>query len=177
MSCLKKNVSKAPVKAPKELPEDGNYYGISPEEVKVGIDYAITINPSDDYQYFKSEDRLKEFTEFWQIYIQTLQCQIKLNLEVSKLGRLHWHGHIKFHTQKNINMFYINNVHALSLRSMHLIKPITEPEEWNTYISKSKHMFDVKIETTDANIKRLSMAEVSASKHKIPNIVKHKDFF
>lgn len=166
--------------SPQEMDQfvDGSQYSPSPEEVKVDIEYAITINPSDTYQYFSSHDRIKEFTDFWQVYINTMACEIKLCLEVSKMGRLHWHGIIKFHTQKNINTFYVSNIHALSLRCMHIIKPIASKADWDVYISKSKHMFDISISTTDANIKRLSMVETITNKNKLkPHVVKHKDYF
>lgn len=167
-------------KAQPQIEEDfveGPEYAISPEQIKIDTEYAITINPSDEHQYFRSSDRLKDFTNFWQTYIQNLQCDLVLHLEVSKLGRLHWHGLIKFPKQQNINNFYLNDIHNLTLRSMQLIKPITDSGKWQEYCQKSKHMFDVTIKTTDANIKRLSMAEQTAKANGIPLKVKTMDYF
>lgn len=146
---------------------------LSPEVIKVDTLYALTINPNDDHQYWKSsstEDRLSDFNTYWQAYIQLLTAEIHCNTEVSKIGRLHYHGTISFKTQKNINDFYINNFYKLANISNVMITLISDLDGWEDYYCKASHMIKDKINTTDSNIKRLSYVE----KHNKDNKLKYK---
>lgn len=149
-------------------------YIMSPECVKVDTCYAISIAPTDDYQHWSDEEnRLKNFVEFWQAYIQILTAEVLAYTEVSKLGRLHFHGTIKFKTQSNINTFYIHNVHPLTKRCMVHITLITD-ELWDVYMTKSKHMDLGKIYTTDANLKRLTTLVNVGNAYAVPYEVTYK---
>lgn len=143
-------------------------YLMSPEDMKIEIAYAITINPSDDFQYFKYDDdeRLEEFIGYWSARIQVMRCDLSLHTEVSKMGRLHFHGIIKFPTIGCIRNFYLTDIRKLSLQSMVQITAITDRVKWDEYCTKSKFLIDRPIKTTDANIKRLAIMTVAAKKVK-----------
>jgi len=153
-------------------------YLLSPEEVKINVKYTITLNPNDTYQFFADkQNRLKNHTEYWQKYIQVLSAEIHCIQEVSKLGRLHWHGTILFKTQQNINNFYINNMHCLTEHCMCHITLITDKDWEEVYMKKAKHMDLPKIDTTDSNLKLLTMCVNYFNDIKKPLEVAHLPFF
>lgn len=172
----KKTPKKGHTKAQQsEANDDKSYGAMSPEQIKIKTKYAITINPSDDYQYWNKEDRVNLFKTYWQNSINKMSAEIHMILEISKTGRLHWHGYITFHTKQNILDFYVDYMHDLMSRSMVLIKNIEDEEGWEAYLTKCKHLIDEKIGTTDAAIKRLSNITKLKKQMSIPGLIPMKE--
>lgn len=102
-----------------------------PEDIEVGTDYAFTINPEDKHQFFNcnSLNRVREFHKhacerLEDIFTSTL-CRVKLKLEISKKGRLHYHGWINFSDEDDIINFFLVVVHKLEsycTYDLHMIK-------------------------------------------------------
>lgn len=153
---------------------------LSPECIKVNTFYAYTIAPNDQYEYWNAkstEERLESFKIYWQVYIQILTAEIVCITEISSLGRLHFHGKIRFKTQKNINDYFINNVYQLHQHCRTMICEIKD-EGWDLYLAKGNHMIDLQIQTTDANIKRLCFVVATSEKLKLKKPeIKHLDCF
>lgn len=153
---------------------------LSPECIKIDTFYAYTIAPADNHQYWNaksSEERLESFGTYWQAYIQVLTAEITCITEITALGRLHFHGTVRFKTQKNINDYFVNNVYQLHQHCRTMIVLIKD-EGWDAYLSKGSHMIKLKIQTTDANIKRLTAYVEASKKLKLkPPVVKHLECF
>lgn len=153
---------------------------LSPEVVKVGKDYAFTIAPSDDHQYWnctEMSDRLTTFRDYWQAYIQILTAEIFLIVEITSFGRLHFHGKIRFKTQGDVNNYFVINVRPLNNRCTSMICEIKD-EGWEEYLAKGSHMNLGSIQTTNANIKRLgTIVEVSKKMKLQGPVVSYVDYF
>lgn len=125
---------------------------MSPELVLVDTEYTLTINPNDDFQFFndigserikKSENHIKYLMRKYPNFIMNLQ------LEVSRTGRLHWHGTILFKKQKHITDFYLEAIHDLLLKHHIEMDTIADPQKWKEYCLKGKHMMDVNLYTPE----------------------------
>lgn len=101
--------------------------------------YALTINPSDKFQYFANPHRIslciKDIKETILFYKYIL---FELYMEISPKGRIHWHGRIGFDSQYDVTMFYIFAVHGLLTKSTVVIKDIDDNDKWTEYITKQK---------------------------------------
>lgn len=107
------------------------------ENWKIDTWYALTLNPSDKYQHFESGSRLatviKELTEVLCLYSH---LSFQLWLEVSKKGRLHWHGYCKTEEEKDKNLFFIHGLPRLLRRCTMVIRDINDDVEWDKYVHK-----------------------------------------
>lgn len=91
-----------------------------PEDINYGEQYALTINPCDKpHQYFNANSarRAKDFHKNASEHLEKLfsptYCRIKLKLEISKKGRLHYHGWISFTDDDDIRNFFLVVVRKL----------------------------------------------------------------
>ncbi|AXH73544.1 MAG: putative replicase [Cressdnaviricota sp.] len=113
----------------------------SPEEIHLKTKYTFNFNPSDEYQYFGKEDRLKMFTNWSNTYVFNTFCaKLEVYLEISRLGRLHYHGTIEFDNVLDIREFFIDKLHSITLKGTLEIDTITDLNIWMTYCTKSKHV-------------------------------------
>lgn len=85
-----------------------------PEDVVLSKDYCFTVSPSDKHQSYKynSKTRVTEFMKQWneifnKYFKSITTIRVKLRMEVSKHGRLHFHGWIRFRTEDDIRIFYV----------------------------------------------------------------------
>jgi len=123
--------------------------------LRPGHVYAITINPSDDYQYYKLNSpleqmwkkRLGEFKKYWSALLVNMfsrfDIEYNLNIEISEpldgndaSPRLHFHGIIKFTTEDAIMEFLLILLDKLKMRSRIKIKPIDNMKKWHDYCMK-----------------------------------------
>jgi len=126
------------------------------ETLKVGTTYTFTFNPSNEGQYFNSEERVSLVKHQMELLVVRLSAEIKVQLEVSRMGRLHWHGTIKFPYEKNIADFFILQINKLQDKGTYEIDTIKDQTEWSTYCSKQTLIQPpVIVKTPDAWIKRL----------------------
>lgn len=111
---------------------------LSPEDLKIGKKYSFTLNPL--LQYFDCEKRVQLVQEFvFDLLLhldKSFNC--KLVMEISKGGRIHYHGCIEF---KDIIKFFIHNVNRLQSNFTYEIDEINGPEKWQEYVVKQKDMW------------------------------------
>lgn len=144
---------------------------LSPEDIVPNKYYTLTINPCDDFQYFKNNNRLENFTLYIKQQMRQLVnvCDIDLYIEVSRAGRLHGHGTVQFKTNQSIADFYLNHVHRILRANQIEIDTLSDVEDWSEYCQKSQHLIKLRIQTKD--VLKLQLKEVG-----IINNVKYKIF-
>lgn len=110
------------------------------EECEEGVDYAITLNPEDTYQYWDIEQRMDAFNKYHKGYLGKLTASsidnifiMSLRIEVSPNGRLHYHGILKILNKKH---FYLYTIHKLQKIYAYKIDTINKPDVWETYYNK-----------------------------------------
>lgn len=168
MSCLKKGAKKGSDNEPFKRQKD---FALSPENIVVGVKYATTWNPCDKRQYFddvKRIDKLKAYTET--VLLEIPNVKIELDMEVSKKGRLHWHGTIMFTTVQSIKHFYVIQIHNLHELWNIDIDTISNEEGWHTYCTKQKFILDEHVSTNEC-LKKYRAVKVDK------NGIMHKNYF
>lgn len=100
-------------------------------------EYAFTLNPTDQYQHFRAQDRVKDFINDVKRLLQ-LSYNIKyvLYIELSPKGRLHLHGTIEFKDETTIYNWYLKHLRYLMHQGTVCIKPITDYDKWIIYCDK-----------------------------------------
>lgn len=116
-----------------------------PEKVRVKRNYTFTLNPNDARQHFDKEDRQELVIHDMARWManRSTYLDIMVYLEVSLLGRLHWHGVISFEDNEAIRRFYVNDVHALINSNIIEIDTMEDEEYWlETYCTKQEHLMN-----------------------------------
>lgn len=108
------------------------------EKVQVGTLYTITVAPSNDHQKWDESERVREFTKYYKTYVfkQLLPNSFAVMIEISSTGRLHFHGSIKFVSDKEILKFYTYTIHNLLRGNQIEIDTIADLSAWETYCNK-----------------------------------------
>jgi len=109
--------------------------------------YAVTFNPSDEYQFFGLKDRFETWYNSFIVHLVKLlspYTSFKLFPEISEEGgRLHLHGEIMF---TDLFGYSLNVAHELKLITMVDIDTIAFGGGWEMYCGKQKfqntHMLD-----------------------------------
>lgn len=115
------------------------------DKVELNVPYAITINPCDKYQYFGMKNRINLFMKGLELdYRVYLPPNYSLYIELSEIGRLHWHGTIIYREYDEVIYFYMNKVNQLLKHCNIKIKPIKD-EGWEEYHCK-QYIFHKHIE-------------------------------
>lgn len=113
----------------------------TPEEILLNKTYSFTLSLDDTCLMHKHAP--KSFPEQYKIYQQKLnlirhsKIEIITYPEISRNGRLHLHGTIKFLTYLSISEFYLqflNYPYSIEIDS------IDDNKIWDEYILKSKHI-------------------------------------
>jgi len=115
-----------------------------PDMIEAGIDYAITIAPNDDHQYFNHDDRMKMFNAYYKKVIYKLYCSNKviMFLECStpkgtSKSRLHLHGVVNF-SSIGVYKLYMYHWNALLKTSQVRIYKVQNEETWLNYITQNE---------------------------------------
>lgn len=132
---------------------------IAPQDIQLEIEYSITVSPADTFQFWNQIDseRIKKATNHMQYIIRrTPNIHYKLHLDVSRTGRIHWHGTIKFISVQAIREFYLEIIHRLLEDHKIEIDTIKDAKVWHEYCTKIKHLWDVVVQTKDVlkNLKK-----------------------
>lgn len=128
---------------------------VKPEDVSVDKTYTFTLNPRDEYQYFNVDDHIKRVGEFKQmVRLQFIKWSDSILLdtwvEISKTGRLHVHGTLRF---KDMCKFYIKTILDVQGYGMIEIDEMTDKEVWMKYCRKQLSLNLGKIVTPDEVVK------------------------
>lgn len=116
---------------------------INIEDIEYNHWYAITINPQKQYYnkgYLRYSDVMQEITKLLNQYIG--EIEYFMYMEVSKLGRLHFHGYIKY--KKDLDLVYMTLIPDLVDKYSFEIDYINDPDIWAEYISKQTECFKFK---------------------------------
>jgi len=143
---------------------------LSPEKVEINVKYTFSINPNDDYQFWNDTEaeRVKKATNHI-TWLCRKYCNIyfELFMDVSRVGRIHWHGTILFNNRLNIKQFFTEIIHDLTLKHTIEMDTIADPKKWLEYCTKTKHLWDNTVSTRELMKKYL--------RKELP--VKYKDYF
>lgn len=137
--------------APKSRTNKGKPTGmIEPKSIGLDIMYAITINPNDDFQFWTDpeSERIKKATNHLKYVIKhNPNYDFHLVIDVSRIGRIHWHGTIRFKHLNHVRMFYTEFLHDF-LSKHHLdMDTIKDPVVWNSYMYKTSHLWSNELTT------------------------------
>nr|UOF76868.1 rep protein [Cressdnaviricota sp.] len=132
---------------------------LEPKEVQVGVEYALTINPDNDHQYFKesTDERIKKATTYINALLSrypNMRCRLKM--DISRNGRIHWHGIVVFKHTNHIKDFFFETIHNLQLSNQIELDTIQDMQKWIEYMGKIIWL-DVEV-TTETSSKKLAQA-------------------
>lgn len=118
----------------KRFMEKPKHQMLKPEEVFLGEEYAITINPSIQ----PCIGKCNSFKEWYNIFEHVFRdvcvaSKFKLYVEISAMGRFHFHGTIII---TNIMNFYMFDVKTLTQDKTCVIKNMDEA--WEDYYLKQQ---------------------------------------
>lgn len=114
------------------------YSIISPEDISLDERYSFSYNPEEqpDVQRFYCIT-LKCFESWsqkiYEIFSTLRYCEIETYVEISKAGRLHFHGYIRI---TDIANFYFYDLRKLKHYGTFEIDFIEQDENWDAYIKK-----------------------------------------
>ena len=158
------------------LPQYGKYHkprniSIKPEDIILNKQYAFSLNPNEQigiscqkYVYFKRYvNTYHDWVNQQEKFIKTIKgAEIDVVIEVSQLGRLHFHGYIKI---INPFLFYIKEIPLLKHHGTFVIKEIKEPEVWKEYLKKQSKIFKkVHHQYADSKYRITSQEEIIAER-------------
>lgn len=127
--------------------------------------YAITIAPTDKYQFAGKELRMTRFKNFIneQLMVWTkYKIQYHFNMELSEpkliksnsIGpRLHLHGMIRFKCRMAVLKFLTNVLYDVSRFAQIDIDSINDMGVWYNYITKQEEIFKCYIDPVFTNVK------------------------
>lgn len=125
---------------------------LEPKEIELNVKYSFSVNPNDDYQFWdqlETERLSKSKNHMLCILKRNINMIIKLTIDVSRTGRIHWHGTIEFRHITTIRYFYTEFVHEILKKHTIEMDTIKDLKIWETYCSKTLHLWNVEIETPD----------------------------
>lgn len=98
------------------------YSAIKFEDIEIDVQYAISINPLNEYSV--SQKPIQWIKKNYDLLQQIVRgCTLELYPESSPTGRLHFHGYITIH-----DIFeYLKFLHGLAVYGTYCIKTITPP--------------------------------------------------
>lgn len=113
-----------------------------PENMLPNVGYAFTVSPSNTFQYFSErENRIGKCVRIAYNKLNHSCIQYKLYIEVSRTGRIHYHGYIWI---KDIREFFIDVVPILKDYAQIEIDTIEDDEVWEHYITKQCAIMQLK---------------------------------
>lgn len=123
-----------PKNAQKNAYQNQKYSLPSMEDAILNYAYAFSYNPQ-----FQPSDYQGDFEKWYNSIIKILckmkGCEISFSVELSKLGRLHFHGTLIMTT---LWKFYYYDVKLLMNEGTFEIDTIKSIDEWQAYVDKNK---------------------------------------
>lgn len=143
---------------------------LSIEDIMSGIKYTFNFNPNDDFQYWHDNERVDKLLKMAQYWLDDIDAIIEMNMEVSPLGRLHFHGTIKWglapngadglptvaHAPTALLSFYLHTLPRLMKKGTLKIGIIQDAAIWETYCTKQKSLSLPSLKTSDSHAKRIN---------------------
>lgn len=113
---------------------------------------AITINPDNEFQFLDQigSERIKKATNHIKYLVRKhSQLDLELHIDISKRGRIHWHGLLRFRDIKHIRYFYEEFVPQMTTQHTMEVDTISNMENWMKYCNKTKLLWNVVVETNE----------------------------
>lgn len=111
---------------------------LAPEELVLDRTYALTINASKITSNFKGNvERYIEIVKLLMLH----NTMINVYPELSRKGRLHYHGTITFTKLLGISNFYFQ-LYNLTDKVNVLIREIDDGNKWNAYCQKQRDVME-----------------------------------
>ena len=138
------------------------------------VKYAVTINPNDDFQFFKDcmSERLKKAENHMKYVLKSQpNFQFDLHMEISCKGRIHWHGTLEFKHHDNIRVFYFEFInefltkHTMELDTLSETKISKKYESWDEYCTKQIHLVNIHLITLEIMKNKLNIKNVNKIQH------------
>jgi len=107
----------------------------SMEHAKKDLTYSFSYNPESQPVSYASDRIQKWWLEMAKLFGTLKGSTVELSVEISKLGRLHFHGTILFTT---LWKFYYYDVPRLMKDGSFEIDTIGKHDEWMAYVNKNK---------------------------------------
>ncbi len=99
-----------------------------------GVEYTLTICPTDEQQHWKSPSRLYDCITTAITKLTKLNyCKYVLYPEISNKGRVHYHGKI---TIIDVVPFLLYTIKQLEAFGLYEIDTIKDPSDWDLYCLK-----------------------------------------
>jgi len=114
------------------------------EHMKTNVDYAFSYNPESQPCSYASDKLQKWWIEMAKTFGNLKGCTVNLKVEISKLGRLHFHGTIKVST---LWKFYYYDIPYIMKDSSFEIDTINKYDEWMAYVDKNKNEMSTMMES------------------------------
>lgn len=105
------------------------------ELLQPGTTYTFTLNPESQPALYQTNKIQKWYCDIIKDMSKLKACIYELNLEISKLGRLHYHGWIRITTPWR---FYLEDIPYLCTVGSFEIDTISDMDEWQRYMDKNK---------------------------------------
>lgn len=112
------------------------------EKVQPGVVYSFNYNPEKQYFEKLPHIRMNYIDEDFRKITKHLEEEVlfHLRMEISPMGRFHYHGKIKFKTETPI-YFYSNGVREFASKGSLKIDTISDMDVWEDYMCKQLHIF------------------------------------
>ncbi len=106
--------------------------------------YSFTVNPSDAGQFFRGNSihRIRDAINYNVKHFNNIlvdYSDITLYPEISRQGRIHYHGYIRINDVFN---FHVNTLHKLKDKYIYEIDTIKDSDIWSKYILKDKSIME-----------------------------------
>lgn len=125
---------------------------LAPDKVLINTLYTFTMNPNDDYQYWKEDESQrisKSLRHIKFILRKYIYINLDLIIDVSRTGRIHWHGTVNFKHENCIKRFFMEAIHEL-LTKFHIeMDTIADIDKWTAYCKKTLHFWNISVNTND----------------------------
>lgn len=171
---------------------------VSPERIELNRIFTFSVNPDDNFQYFEknvAQERLKKAEQHMESIIKAfINVDTVLYIDVSRTGRIHWHGTIMFKTLNQVRDFYLDHLNQLLQHHTVEIDTISNPEtnedysvtydedeyleqkaNWELYCSKSEKLWSNKVSSIE--LRKNALKQIHKMNGKTKKLFKDFDQF
>lgn len=136
---------------------------LEPKMVQVNTIYSLTVNIKAPNKWDKQMPSFIERLKYNKAKLAQFLIfgEVLLYLDLARTGRIHWHGTIRFRSNRQIGLFYAimpRLLHAMNIE----LDTIADPKIWDDYILKLRHITEPlckKLRMTDSYCSDVLLSE------------------
>ncbi len=115
--------------------------------------YSFTINAQSQFWKHNGLQRVKKLQTHYKEILSNISdyCEFNLTPEMSKVGRWHYHGTIRWTDEYLLFMWLLVGVNKLTNTSVFEIDTINNMDHWNKYCSKDKAIMSPQLKQYELN--------------------------